>query len=351
MSNKSALLIACLALPAVDALAGQEGLAFYRHDWEITCDNTRTCRAAGYQNHSSELRASVLLTRQAGPNAPVTGQLMLGSYGDEDEKLFSRLPQEIKLTMRINGRNLGQVVVSQESLTAKLSEKQLAALLASLKQNATLEWSQDENIWQISDQGAAAVLLKMDEFQGRIGTPGALVRKGNRREDSVLAPLPVPTIVSPPLAKPRPEDALVAAKPALRKALVATLEGVGDCPQPLEAEGEVHPIEITRLSESKLLASTRCWQGAYNAGYGYWVIDDKPPFHPALVTTLGTDFSEGSISAAHKGRGLGDCWSSDSWTWDGRKFVHTKSSTTGMCRLIAPGGAWSLPQIIYNIGK
>jgi len=38
------------------------------------------------------------------------------------------------------------------------------------------------------------VLLKMDEFQGRLDTPGALVRKGNKSESSALPPLPAPEI-------------------------------------------------------------------------------------------------------------------------------------------------------------
>jgi hypothetical protein len=36
----------------------------------------------------------------------------------------------------------------------------------------------------------------MDEFQGRIGTPGALVRKGTRPEATVLPPLPAPEITA-----------------------------------------------------------------------------------------------------------------------------------------------------------
>ncbi len=51
----------------------------------------------------------------------------------------------------------------------------------------------------------------------------------------------------------------------------------------------------------------------------------------------------------HKGRGLGDCWQLDSWTWDGEEFNHTDSRSTGMCRLIAPGGPWSLPTIVTDV--
>ena len=48
----------------------------------IACDNTRTCRAAGYQADEDELPVSLLLTRRpcrAHP-APVAGRVMLGQY-------------------------------------------------------------------------------------------------------------------------------------------------------------------------------------------------------------------------------------------------------------------------------
>ncbi|WP_410488919.1 DUF1176 domain-containing protein [Aeromonas hydrophila] len=38
-----------------------EGLSFQHKDWELACDNTRTCRAAGYSAESGGL--SVLLTQ------------------------------------------------------------------------------------------------------------------------------------------------------------------------------------------------------------------------------------------------------------------------------------------------
>lgn len=56
------------------------GMSFSHHDWEIACDNTRTCRAAGYHSEEEDAPAvSVLLTRKAGPHQPVTGKLMIGN--------------------------------------------------------------------------------------------------------------------------------------------------------------------------------------------------------------------------------------------------------------------------------
>ncbi|MFN7751806.1 MAG: DUF1176 domain-containing protein, partial [Pseudomonadota bacterium] len=40
-----------------------EGFHFSHKDWEVACDNTGTCRAAGYHEDSSEARVSALVTR------------------------------------------------------------------------------------------------------------------------------------------------------------------------------------------------------------------------------------------------------------------------------------------------
>lgn len=328
------------------------GLSFSHNDWELVCDNTRTCRAAGYSADGKELSVSVLLTRKAGPSQPVTGELMIGQYGENE--ILDKLPPMFKLSMRINQRALDTLLIRKDTLVAKLSARQVKTLLAALTHNSEIEWVAGENSWHLSDKGAAAVLLKMDEYQGRIGTQGALLRRGSRSEDRVLPPLPVPVVMAAPLAKSQSTDNQLATNKskALREALRATVKGNDDCPDLLETEtaddGEA-ALSIARLTEAKLLVSTQCWRGAYNIGYGYWVIDDNRIYHPVLITTSGSDYSEGSISASHKGRGLGDCWSSDAWTWDGKQFVHTESSSTGMCRLLAPGGAWSLPQIITEV--
>ena len=132
---------------------------------------------------------------------------------------------------------------------------------------------------------------------------------------------------------------------ALRQALRATLKDE-ECSGLVDEKSE---LSITRISEKHLLVSTPCWLAAYNSGDGYWVIHDAAPYQPVLVTMAGSDFDNGSISVAQKGRGLGDCLSFESLTWDGKRFVQTQISTTGMCKSITPGGAWSLPTLTTEV--
>ncbi len=332
-----------------------KGLSFVHRDWELACDNTRTCRAAGYHSDADELAVSLLLTRKAGPGQGVSGQLMIGQYGDNEA--LSHLPKVFKLLVQINAQPAGPaLVIHQDKLVVDLSPAHVAALLAALPRTGSrITFTADAPqapSWHLSDQGAAAVLLKMDEAQGRVGTRGALIKKGPQNESAVLPALPVPVltaaVVTPALLGDEKRLLALARSDALHKALLTTTdEDKNFCP--LLVPEQV--LTLHRLSATKLLASSPCWNGAYNAGQGYWVINSTVPYQPELVTSSGSEYGSGNIHAAQKGRGLGDCWSIDRWTWSGKRFVHSESSTSGMCKLMAPGGAWSLPTIVMTYAK
>jgi hypothetical protein len=336
-------------LLAAPTQAVPTGLYFSHGDWELACDNTGTCRAAGYHGDDKTLAVSVLLTRKAGPGQAVTGEMATGEYGENKE--LNDLPKKFRLTLRINGKNLGQFAGENKSAVAKLSAPQVSALLAAAVGSGSIEWQSGATHWELSGKGATAVLLKMDEFQGRIGTSGALVKKGARGEDAVLPASLPPVVQAAPLPKALAGDAqwLKKHEPALRQALKRSLKKDDNCDYLTEANDEPKEITLSRLSAGKLLVSTACWRAAYNDGGGYWVIDDSANFNPVLVTTDGSDYTDGRISASHKGRGLGDCWGHESWVWDGKQFVHTEVSSTGMCKLMAPGGVWSLPTLVTEV--
>lgn len=325
----------------------RQGIYFQHGDWEIACDNTGTCRAAGYQADEDAHAVSVLLTRKAGAGQAVDGQLMLGQYGEDDTAMLERLPDPIALQMRIDGRTLGVVSVSHETAAGRLSAEQVAALVASLSRQSRIEFLAAGDSWHLSGDGASAVLLKMDDVQGRIGTQGALVRKGAHDEQQVPPALPLPVVHAARVLDremtPSPFPHAQAA--ALQKLLAATTSA-DDCENLFDAGSAKLSIEVARLDERQWLVSVPCWQGAYNEGYAFWVIHARPPFDPVLVTTEGSGYADGGIESSQRGRGLGDCLSSAAWTWDGRQFVPTAMSSTGMCKLMVPGGAWELPTLV-----
>ena len=333
------------AIPANPLWASElPELSFQHHDWELACDNTRTCRAAGYHVEGGRNRPlTVLLERRAGPGQAFAARLRLGDADDGIE-----LPAS--LAMQVDGRALGTVELKGEESIGSLSPSQAQALLRAVSGAGKVSWRAGARTWSLSGKGASAVLLKMDEFQGRLGTPGAAMRKGARPERDVLPPLPAPVV----MAAPVPAGELAPPDKEEERILLATLRktpGNEDCAD-LEAiaTGE-STFTYASLTSMTMLVSARCWRGAYNEGHGYWVANRKPPFSPQLVTQSGTDYDKGVIGAAHKGRSIGDCWGHDEWVWDGRRFVHTASSTTGMCRGIAAGGGWTLPTLVSQVRR
>jgi Protein of unknown function (DUF1176) len=340
-----ALLFAWAALSAFPAHAAET--SFDHEDWQLVCDNTRTCRAAGYQSDDADLPVSVLLTRKAGAGTAVAGRVMLGD-GWEDSML-NALPAQFRVALWIDGKQQGERTVTKDALEADLTAAQTAALLKALARDTRIEFRAGKIVWPLSDRGAAAVLLKMDEFQGRIGTVGAAFRKGKQTEAKVLPPLPAPVVKAAALTPAKPGDAQFIAKngDAVRKALrSATAED--ECADLHKTGEELEALEAVRLTKNKLLVSTRCWLAAYNAGSGYWIINDTAPYRPELVTADATDFGDGTLMSTQKARGLGDCWGSEEWTWNGTGFVQTASSSTGQCKGFA-GGAWQLPTLVTEI--
>jgi len=329
-----------LAVLSAPALAEKSGVSFSHKDWEVVCDNTLTCRAAGYSSGEGT-GGSVLLTRQAGAGTAVSGELMLAEVTDSDV-----YPD--KLTLWINDQPAGEVKPGKESWP--LSDKQVRDIINAVKGSGKIEFKGGPDPFVLSGDGAYAVLLKMDDVQGRIGTPGALTKKGDKPESSVRAAVPAPVIhqVKPEKAQ---ERALTAPELAvLKPKLLVTLKEDDWCDriQPEEGE-EAETISLTPLDNAHSLISALCWRAAYNGGYGYWVVDSKLEGNPALITVSGSEYGEGEIFMSQKGRGLGDCWGMANWVWDGTTFRKSREATTGMCRYLRLGGTWDLPTWVADV--
>lgn len=350
------LLLAALPALAWGVRAGG-GDTFAHKDWQLACDNTRTCRAAGYQEEGGERAVSVLLTRPAGPRAAVTGQLRLGDFNEGDQAWMAALPERASVGLWIDGQRVGALALDKGLSSADLPLPLVDALLAALRRDGRIEWRSGDVAWRLSGAGASAVLLKMDEVQGRLGTPGALVRRGQRDEALVLPPLPAPVVQA--AAVPEAKAGTILA-PAQASAMRARLRGSAGASDDCEAlavatagdvantDADAEAITAWPLSSTQQLVEARCWRAIYNVGYGYWVVADGQA--PVQVTDIGSEYDgNGTITSVQKGRGLFDCGWSETWTWDGRAFVHTDSSGDGMCRTVSIAGAWALPTWVAEV--
>ena len=205
--KKMFLLLLAASFPAF----ALEGISFSHKDWIVACDNSGTCRAAGYQagdGMEHGYSASLLLTRAAGKNAAIHGEVSILIDDGESSKG----------TLSLNGKSLGTVTLKDG--TGTLNYTQTAELARALAKKANIMFTSSDGLrMRISDAGAAAVLLKMDDFQKRVNTPSALIRPGNSAA-AVLEPQPLPKIrrVVPKGGEKRsiergsPEYALLAAK-------------------------------------------------------------------------------------------------------------------------------------------
>ena len=344
------LLVFALFSPALAAAAPLQGFYTSYQDWDAACDNTGTCRIAGYQGDGEiEHPVSVLFTRKAGGNAPVIGQIAVApDFTDNapDLKLAA------KSELRLNGKALGTIRFNQDGY-GKLSGAQTQALLDALRGDAKIEVVSGANTWTLSDKGAAAAMLKLDEFQGRLNTPSALIRKG-RSTRAVLQPQPVPTIRA--AAVPQKGEYTLKKGTAKHKAVMALLQKSNNsgkdkdlsdrCPNLYEAERQ-GDITVYPLSARQVLIDTSCISGAYQGTSFNPVMNAKLSRVEQVLPQeygghAGFDPKTATLSGGFKGRGLGDCWGRQSAVWNGKTFVRSREDTTGQCKGFL-GGAWTLP--------
>ena len=105
---------------------------------------------------------------------------------------------------------------------------------------------------------------------------------------------------------------------------------------------------ITPLTKDLNAVSNACWKGAYNFGWGVWVMNKDLSAVKQFVSYSISDEVDSQLFENHKGRGIGDCWSQATWTWNGQRYIQTLDATTGLCKGFA-GGAWQLPTVVAEV--
>lgn len=341
-----------------------EGWGFVQDDWQVVCDNTLTCRAAGYADESVfDMPASILLTVIPKKALPIAQIQFLSETSDKTYH---------SAELWLNGKNQGMLQPDADGSAYDLTAKQTQHLINHARQNTRIEIRVGSDRWTISDKGMGAVLLKLDEVQGRVGTPIALVSKNHTSKQTPKSAKPKPIIKKAFLYSEKDNKTLSASKQAYFQVninkwididdeqLMGSEDDMGDC-ELINPKTEVYQRmqeygvdrldwTFTPVDATHTLASHLCWQGAYNESSGYWLINHDKPSKPKLITTAGNDYSDGEIWATHKDRGLGDCWNRLVWVWNGQTFAKSEDSSSGMCRGFA-GGAWDLPTYVSEVVK
>ena len=329
-------------LPVAAMATSIQGIGNYQ-DWDLVCDNTGTCRMAGYQEKGDD-PVSILFTRAAGENATVEGKLTILPFGEADRDV--QVGQDIEIWL--NGKSLGKVKHISDDAPDKLTEEQTKALLSGLKKESEIRLTYGKTTLKVSDKGAAAAMLKMDEFQQRLNTPSALIRQGQEKH-AVLAPQAAPKVEAVSVNNHKTIE-LKRGEKQFKHVLALLRKAYDGC---VDEDLESQNIMIYPLTQNKVLAEALCFKGAYQSTNYYAVLDDKLSKVEQVLAEqyneAGYDEKQGYafVRGSYKGRALGDCWAGQDAVWNGKIFIRTSHWMTGACKGL-PGGTWQLPIFVSN---
>lgn len=454
--QKTILFLSCLLAATAQAAPNFPGLRTQMGDWDTVCDNTGTCRVAGYHNDGSDNAVSVLFTRPAGKNAATTAQIQI--IEECETPAACAQADNTGGELFLNGQSLGTVAFGKDDYTAALSPKQTEQLIAAFAERQPLSISDRQGkVWiipdkafdqerlaegkfwvtsvqsfdfprdhdetnkknalknqtvglfangskitdilidedftlatipeggraaveavlatanrvtlriggkerELSDDGAYAALLAADAYQGRVGDGSAWVKNGAARfaakSPAVLPPQAAPKIQAARVPAETKGREYAAGTPEYRKLwqLIRKPYQAGECTM-LQDSKRNRSITVYPLSGGKMLIETGCELFAYNSNGFFAIADSK---FNRLYTVLedsslggygGFDVDKtgtATLSGNQKGRGLGDCWSTVEYVWDGKAFIRSKSESDTQCKGFA-GGAWEQPDFVADV--
>ncbi|WP_329924088.1 DUF1176 domain-containing protein [Stenotrophomonas geniculata] len=341
------LLLASLTMASVAPAAEPAGISLAKGDGVMACDNTRTCRLAAY-GPLAPLMLSALIERSGGPRTAVTARLSMAEGGEDAPATPAPVAPEGTLRLHVDGKDLGAIGHS-EALDSglELPTRYVTAMIEALLAGKRVEMSDASgHAWPLSDRGIRTLLLKMDEAQGRLDTPGALVRKGSQPESKVPAAVAAPPLKAPPLlAEAQESDAQLAERADLLQQL-----------QPVAAAGNAcdrmssRQLRIERVDASHVLALLNCTTDRYIVPAGTWLIRDRPPFSPTLIapSTLfplyphAVFLEEGVVTDTNA------CGTNRHWAWDGSRLVLSATYLGDSCSTRSRRH-WALPTYVTDL--
>jgi Protein of unknown function (DUF1176) len=302
-------------------------------DWTVGCDNGLACQAVALKPDGPwDDGLSVVITRKAGLQALPAVEI-------------SGFPTKLgRFRLLLDGKAVetGTIETGAESIT--FTDGKAIKLSRALAKGSSLSLvdASGAKFGAASLSGIAAALRYVDSTQGRAGSKGAILATGARKASVKKAVLPVLEA-----RKIKPSDMLPDAS-----ALVALSEG-SPCAQERFGSTEDTAYSLGNgPAGAQSLVMLNCGAGAYNFSSGIYVgqrsAAGKWNFEPAKFDYGASGFSPDSkipilvnadwdaatqtISSFSKGRGVGDCGSSESWVWDGAVFRLTSATAMGECR-------------------
>lgn len=302
-------------------------------DWTVGCDNGFSCQAVALMDETApEDGLAVTLSRAASQTAPIA--ITVGGNAMKTGKYRIIIDGRSALS----GAALAGDAGVQVDGTAAL---RLGRAMAK-GNRLTLTDASGNAIGTASLAGASAALRWIDAQQNRIGTKPAIVTVGKKARGGKSINLPVITVRKIAPNNVLPDTAAIIALSESSPCADARLGSTEDTVYSLGAGPE----------GARALILLNCGAGAYNFSSGVYTgrrnTQGKWTFEPATFDYGATGFSNESaipilvnadwdaatqtLSSYSKGRGLGDCGSSESYVWDGAGFRLTAAKFMGECR-------------------
>ena len=327
-----------IALAAMLAAAGSADAAGTKQvkDWLGVCDNTGACTAFGFASEADETGAYLILRREAGAAAQPSVAIVFDA-GD------TRPSAEWTLTLDghpIAGVGPVHAEGGDSGARATLSAGAAGALIAALRNGQSLAFSAGgKPVDEISLGGSAAVLLWLDDQQGRVGTVTALARRGAKPASAVPPPGPPPLIRAAPAVDQKGVPA---------RAPKGMTKDIADC----DLDPTLTPDDIVaRLSPGLMLWGPQCAMGAYNEVSVFFLGNEQArnlkrisfPEPPGagqasddMLINANFDPKSQTLAMFSKGRGIADCGEQADWVWDGKAFQVISDNIMPACRGVAP---------------
>ncbi|HKT67532.1 MAG TPA: DUF1176 domain-containing protein, partial [Burkholderia sp.] len=349
------LLTASLSAAAHDP--AQHSVARDFKNWSVVCDNANRCIAEGGNDDIDDTRTSMIvrLTRDAGADArPVL-------------EIFASAPLDLR-TARADGVPFDAVPAEWHAVAKTGDEDDVYPFHIRTSDPTTVDaWlTISHNAQRVSfgDPAAAktprvslsglnAALLLIDDTQGRIGTTTALLRKGTRPASSVPA---APALPPAPVPAPRVADLTPAEQRPLVDAVFDKFGGnvkrcVADAGDEMSTRDRRKTASAIAISATDAIVSIPCQtSSAYNHTDLWYRVHRSAPYAPTpldfgehasagldpasfanQLTEASYDPAHATLSSLDRVRGAGDCGSSASWVFDGRRFVLNDVAMHGAC--------------------
>lgn len=309
-----------------------EPTATYK-DWVTGCDNLRNCSAVALEPVASAEsqrngRLEILIEQPAAHQLDPVVTIRVPADAAEPESLTLHIGDtSIALPPAADGRFVFRGPAAR-------------ALVLKLRSGtwAVMRDGGEQDIASASLAGLTAALLRIDDQQGKVGTPHALSRPGKRLPHGDLHGYGVS--LSRPARSERPPTAPDA------KAM-AELRASDRCGA--DSARSAPPRMVRLDSDSTMMIMPwQCGNGAYNLYSNIMIVNGFGEIRPAVfdydngitgdgpsnvLVNVSWDAKKRVLEGFARHRGFGDCGRVDRYIWDGEKFMLSEQLLMPECRM------------------